>query len=707
MPGTIKAQYGGGDAPAAPSEGEIANVFSVPTYPDGSPVDPREIKYLIETSSLEDQLESIVAAKIVDDKITADPPTIEELQEVQPITVEPTPPLTGGSHTPISGETRDKLLKSVALYTLREKRLKAGLPTRYKEDQEAYDKSHGRRVKGSTKSNTQFTNEHFSANVVSYAGQVEYDGLPVNIPSANKPTSLQVYIKSLPINWKDGRGGIVFNDPTIQNKSAPMIPTSRGGVSSLSVFSQMMYILPANTVKIVVVPPINGNMGQWRRILSLLLLEKILTEKGATLAVQQNTVIVFTAPFYSEAAEIELAYEYLAIKNANSTRVFALSDPTNRGYETAVKLNLQAGLNTWLFALTEPSYIVYPYPHMESNGLFISNRTTAGLPPPANSALSSKLSTYTTSPYYGKAATIIYKVNDAGNSQVNGYMQVISAISDELHPPIENDKNMDLTKMHQTADSITIIVTQPLIKSKQAGDTVLFMHSVEANDDPRQVDEIMVNLQGNYYDIRKDDAYRNNVFDNWMNRIYTRDEAHLLNELNLRPYLLTKIFGDRWVEEVAKFLKNIGLSRCFVDETIMTRRECQESRSFIKKVMEYYAVNDITDESIQKAEANAFKVQAEMIAEQVGSEVAATTQLKGDIQHVPVNAAALDKIPQYFTDIKNNKTIFYFNMVDKSNTVTMHKSALDGTPTGDAAIAAIQAKLEDLKKENPAYNFVL
>jgi hypothetical protein len=161
------------------------------------------------------------------------------------------------------------------------------------------------------------------------------------------------------------------------------------------------------------------------------------------------------------------------------------------------------------------------------------------------------------------------------------------------------------------------------------------------------------------------------------------------------------------VEEVAKFLKNMGLSKCFVDETIMTRRECQDSRSFIKKVMEYYAVNDITDESIALAEANAFKAQAEILAEKVGSEVAASEELKGDIQDVPANAAALDKIPQYYTDLKNNKTIFYFNMIDKkTNEVTMRKSAVDGNPLGDEAIAAIQAKLETIKKENPDYNFV-
>ena len=689
----IMPQYGGG----TPTGDQLASILGVPRYPDGSPVNIVEAEHLISTATPEEQALALQVAQQAKQKLAADSPSVEDLQAAMKAR-------QAGGNTPIPAEMQQRLVAAQSLKAIRDSRLKAGKPTRPDAVQEAHDKVMGRHVKGSAKSNTQFTQEHFTANVVPYATQLEYDGLPVHVPSAEKAKSVKLYDTLLKTNWMD----IVFNDPTVKNKSAPLLPMSKGGVSSLSVFTQLMYILPANTIKIVTVPPINGKMGQWRRVLSLLLSQKILTENGAKLTVQKDTVIVFTAPFYSEAAEIELAYEYLAIKTANPARIFALSDPTNKGYETAVKLNLQAGWTKTLFALTEPSYIVYPYPHTESNGLLISNRTLPGLPPPANPALSSKLSTYTTSPYYGKAATILYKINDAGNSQVSNYMQVVSAVGDATHPPIENDKNMDLTKTHLAADSITIIVTQPLIKSKQAGDTVLFMHSVEANDDPRQVDQLMVNLQGNYYDIRRDDAYRNNVFENWMQRMYTRDEARLLNELNLRPYLLTKIFGDTWVEEVAKFLKNIGLSKCFSDETIMTRRECQDSRSFIKKVMEYYAVNDITDESIQAAEASAFKAQAEMMAEKVGSEVAAGEQLKGDIQDVPASADALGKIPQYFTDIKNNKTIFYFNRVDKkTNEITMNKSAIDGNPTGDAAIAAIQAKLETIKKENPEYNFVL
>jgi hypothetical protein len=87
----------------------------------------------------------------------------------------------------------------------------------------------------------------------------------------------------------------------------------------------------------------------------------------------------------------------------------------------------------------------------------------------------------------------------------------------------------------------------------------------------------------------------NSVMTDWQAGKYTQPEVDFLHALNLRPSMMAEIFPDPitpWQHEVAKFLKNVSVSKCFQEETLLTSRECQNARHFVNKVYEYFLLHD-------------------------------------------------------------------------------------------------------------------
>jgi hypothetical protein len=76
------------------------------------------------------------------------------------------------------------------------------------------------------------------------------------------------------------------------------------------------------------------------------------------------------------------------------------------------------------------------------------------------------------------------------------------------------------------------------------------------------------------------------VIRNWKNTVFTDDEAHFLNSLQLSPTVLETVFGDEWKDSLAAFLTNITISSCFKDSHLLLDVECETTRNFLRKV--YY-----------------------------------------------------------------------------------------------------------------------
>jgi len=516
-----------------------------------------------------------------------------------------------------------------------------------------------------------------------------------------------MYLAQVAKNWNE----IVYSDPNSQ-KVAPNKPIIREGIEqNINIFSKLVYILPFDTAEILVVPPINGDFILFSKVYTTLKNSGILEEKGKDPAtVKKNAVLVFTPPFYGEKDDNNksLLLAFLRIQSSSPRQIFVLSDPTERGYRQSVQINKQNNILQILLTMLEPSYIVYPHKRGNADGILITHSSdilAAGLPPPSDPKLYTTLESYIKSPRNQKTATIIYKTG-TGESQAKGYYQIIS---DTVNPTKVVEGEIASGTKSQDPSKIARIQLSTNAEKIAGKDTLLFITSLEANDDPREVKQRTIELNGNYYDIRISDPYHNNVFDNWLRKMYTQDEANLLNEMNLRPYILTQIFSD-WPNEVAMFLRNLGLSNCFTDESIMTRRECQASRVFIRKVMEHYAIHGITNESIDAIEKQAFDEQEAILEKQIDAELKRTTpKALNEEGMIIADKEELKnrKKHTYITNVGENKNYYIMTIInEKTNRTQIRKFAFNTDLTGDAAQEYIDGKLNELRTKNPDYIFL-
>jgi hypothetical protein len=690
-----------------PTGDELAIVLGVPTNGYGKPISVDEAHHVMATATPEEKEIAKQAVFEVQQRLQTDPPTAEEIAGIQ----------SGG--TALSPAQQQNLIATAAIAAIIKKRREAGENTLPDEVQAAHDKVMGK-VRAGPRPTDTVNDSVVTAELINIGGPST-----INMLTSIKPQKIDKYVNEI----KQRAAGYMKESNTTWNalvyrntgsqQAAPSKPIIKEGTGiQLNLFSQLLYILPMNTAAIVVVPPINGDFKKFSSVYDTLKLKGILEDKNPDpvfkqspkIKIQQYTTIIFSSPFYGPnfIANESLLLAFLRMKAHSPRQVFALSDPTESGYAMAVQLTRKYSSSQVLLTMLEPSYIVYPHKRGKVEGICIINASEGGIPPTADDKLYTQLKNYTTTTnmHRQKTATIVYKIK-GGQSQVEGYLQILSDTegqtkmeAGEITP---NGKSQDPTKL--------IRLQLQTAGEKIAGkNTLLFVHSLEANDDPREVKQRTIELNGNYYDVRIADPYHNNVFDNWVNKLYTQDEAKLLNEMNLRPYLLPNIFpATPWTEHLAHFLQNIGLSNCFTDETIMTRRECQKSRDFISAVVEYYAKNAITSESIVMIENQAKSEQETILQKQI------ETQLSRDIPQIDTanlgDVAPAEqkehKIHSYMTNVVSNKNYYIVTIVNtKTNKTQIKRFEFDIGKTGPEAQAAINEKLTELRQKNPDYIFI-
>jgi hypothetical protein len=70
----------------------------------------------------------------------------------------------------------------------------------------------------------------------------------------------------------------------------------------------------------------------------------------------------------------------------------------------------------------------------------------------------------------------------------------------------------------------------------------------------------------------------------WLNETFTKDEALLLNTLQLTPTLMKKAFGEMYKWRLSSFLASLTYSSCFRETSLLLSSECEDSRRFLRKV---------------------------------------------------------------------------------------------------------------------------
>jgi hypothetical protein len=88
-------------------------------------------------------------------------------------------------------------------------------------------------------------------------------------------------------------------------------------------------------------------------------------------------------------------------------------------------------------------------------------------------------------------------------------------------------------------------------------------------------------------------ASDNKVFENWTLGVFSKDEADFLNSLHISPFILGILFNntESWKLHLAKFLQNLVTSQCFDDTSILARGECEDTRSFLTSVYNYFFIH--------------------------------------------------------------------------------------------------------------------
>jgi len=122
------------------------------------------------------------------------------------------------------------------------------------------------------------------------------------------------------------------------------------------------------------------------------------------------------------------------------------------------------------------------------------------------------------------------------------------------------------------------------------------------------------------YSIRRPEK-TNRVYIDWMNQIFTADEARFLNTLGFTPAILKEVFKEewdetkkqitvdenRWKEKLADFLESAVISKCFTDTRFQLASECDNNQLFVEKVFNYFLERDLSIEKINERREKVLK----------------------------------------------------------------------------------------------------
>ena len=95
------------------------------------------------------------------------------------------------------------------------------------------------------------------------------------------------------------------------------------------------------------------------------------------------------------------------------------------------------------------------------------------------------------------------------------------------------------------------------------------------------------------------------MYEDWVNQIFTADEARFLNTLGFTPLILQKVFevdNDKniWKNKLADFLEGAVVSKCFTDNRFQLSSECEKNQNFIENIFAYFVENNLDVEKIRE-----------------------------------------------------------------------------------------------------------
>jgi hypothetical protein len=441
-------------------------------------------------------------------------------------------------------------------------------------------------------------------------------------------------------------------------KVAPIIPII-GGIDFLreseviTKYSRLAYCLPYNIERVIVIPPIMGNINLFK--MTLYRLEKIgvLTHKTVQgkdkYRIKNGVVIGFMPLFYDNGTDENPIYNnmllfsiFVDIHANNPNKIFILSESTTANYSIGTTLSSKfknnpsdINNNNAILTMLEPSYIIYPYARDNINNGFIisaSKENEMGNMP----NLWFSMNDLKLSKLYGQALGFAVKPSAEHKVLYNDDIFVIrssvrhktilqidyeeestSACEGLLRSPNISEvikyNPFYLTKVKTRKEGIVdaIMVIQlnpkgehiPLCKLQSdylpLGSDDKHKYSDNAN---AAVPSVQIDIKGHAYSIRISD---NTVHTNWENKEFTKDEADFLNITELTPGVLSGAFKGDWPTKLANFLKVFTTFKCMDDTALLTDQQCYTCRDFLEEINKYL-ISLKLDKDFQEADFNRY-----------------------------------------------------------------------------------------------------
>lgn len=326
-----------------------------------------------------------------------------------------------------------------------------------------------------------------------------------------------------------------------------------GGFDRLAVF------LPKSVKTIVVLPAIYGMPSAYAELIASM--EKYIDDPACA--------ILFSPPFYGLLpTDRNLFANFLTDKERFKAKLYALAHSTTQSLLTGCLLDpeyLQRPSTSYVHSLLEPTYVIYPY----EGGLVFSGAAEDEAALPVSSS---------------KAVSSVSQTSQKGSI----------AFPPSLYK--EDTTDYRVYRLVGNTDAIVLTCGKAITQSGGGPDRAAqdkFLPTPDAELVMKGVIYGHLSVGLDTFVIREPSGAASDVYDDWLEAKYTSDEADFLNELSLRPSILENIWpnGD-WKQHVADFMKNIVVSECFTDLTLLTDNECQVSREFMDKAMKYFLLHD-------------------------------------------------------------------------------------------------------------------
>ena len=382
-------------------------------------------------------------------------------------------------------------------------------------------------------------------------------------------------------------------------------------------------VISSQTDTIIMIPPIHGDLEKFIEILQFLFKTEIFRKENSNdLRLKNNVTIICMAPFY-EGDDIEylllLMYLHMRLWDVNRDSFFVLSDPSDVElgkllYDPANGVQFPAAPNDILFSSLNPSQIILEKPFGAFKGIVFTSAHGQSLTIPKKDKNAAFVSPSQAAKSHQTFSVSPALVEEEEDTLFKNYLLVgsrgykddliqprtdvpvckglVTIFYDEDFPPNKNQYHIANKKEQIHVFRFDRIQENPLLCIDEDGDIANLIPPPGAfaskENHPRFEKGATKKVVIDAVERRIRNGTNPKVFQNWTEGIFSKDEADLLNSLQLTPALLAFVFDTNWQNETAQFLKKVVISDCFTDVRVITRAECDSVRNFLNKILDYF-----------------------------------------------------------------------------------------------------------------------